>query len=133
MSTAATANSVRHARLWYALGALLTLAVVIASLVPASELPRVHVSDKLEHLLAYLSLAIWFSGLVRVRHYPWLALALLALGGGIEITQGLMGLGREADWHDFIAGAGGVGLGLLLGLIGLRHWVRWLEQWPRRP
>jgi VanZ family protein len=132
MNTAATADSARHARLWYALGALLTLTVVIASLVPARDLPRVHVSDKLEHLLAYLSLAIWFGGLVHVRHYLWLALSLLALGGGIEIAQGLMGLGREADWRDFIAGAYGVGLGLLLGLIGLRHWVRWLEQWPRR-
>ena len=132
MSTATTVNGARHARLWYALGALLILAVVIASLVPARELPRLHISDKIEHLLAYLSLAIWFGGLVPVRRYLWLALALLALGGGIEIAQGLMGLGREADWRDFIAGACGVGLGLLLGLIGLRHWVRWLEQWPRR-
>jgi VanZ family protein len=132
MSTPTTANGTRHARLWYALGALLTLAVVVTSLLPARELPRLHVSDKLEHLLAYLSLAIWFGGLVRVRRYLWLALALLALGGSIEIAQGLMGLGREADWRDFIAGACGVGLGLLSGLCGLRHWVRWLEQWPRR-
>lgn len=133
MSTATTANGARHARLWYALGALLILTVVVASLVPARELPRLHISDKIEHLLAYLSLAIWFAGLVPVRHYLWLALALLALGGGIEIAQGLMGLGREADWRDFFADAEGTGLGLLLGLIGLRHWVRWLEQWLRRP
>jgi VanZ family protein len=133
MNAVTTTGSARHARLWYALGVLLILAVVIASLVPPRELPRVHISDKIEHLLAYLSLAIWFAGLVSVRHYLWLALALLALGGGIEIAQGLMGLGREADWRDFFADAKGTGLGLLLGLVGLRHWVRWLEQWLRRP
>ena len=132
MSTPTAANGARHARLWYALGALLTLAVVITSLLPARELPRVHISDKIEHLLAYLLLAIWFAGLVPVRRYLWLALALLALGGAIEIAQGLMGLGREADWRDLIADACGTGLGLLLALVGLRHWVRWLEQWPRR-
>jgi len=126
------ADSARHARFWYVLGGLLILAVVIASLVPARDLPRMHVSDKIEHLVAYLSLAVWFAGLVPVRHYLWLALALLALGGGIEIAQGLMGLGREADWRDFFADAKGTGLGLLLGLIGLRHWVWWLEQWLRR-
>ena len=43
------------------------------------------------------------------------------------------GLGREADWRDFLANACGTGLGMLVSLAGLRHWVRWLEKWPRRP
>jgi len=40
-------------------------------------------------------------GVAPVTEIPVLALALglLALGGGIEIAQGLMGLGRQADWH----------------------------------
>ena len=38
----------------------------------------------------------------------------------------------SAGWRDFFADAKGTGLGLLLGLIGLRHWVWWLEQWLRR-
>ena len=91
-----------------------------------------HVSDKTEHFVAYFGLMLWFSGLVRLRRFAWLVLALLALGGGIEIAQGLMGLGREADWRDFFADAYGTGAGLLLALVGLRHWVRWLELWPRR-
>jgi hypothetical protein len=125
-------TTLRHARLWYLLGIGLTLTVIVASLVPARDLPHVRVSDKVEHFVAYGSLALWFGGLLPLRKYPWLALALLALGGGIEITQGLMGLGREADWRDFYADAWGTALGLGLCLAGLRHWVRWLEQWPRR-
>lgn len=133
MSGAARAVESRHARLWYALGMVLILAVVVASLVPARDLPRMRINDKTEHLVAYLSLALWFGGLVRLRHFPWLALALLALGGSIEIAQGLMGLGREADWRDFLANTYGTGIGLALSLAGLRNWVRWLELWPRRP
>jgi VanZ family protein len=133
MTAATRTVEPRHARVWYALGVVLTLIVVISSLVPARDLPHVRVSDKVEHLVAYLALALWFGGLVRLRHFPWLALALLALGGSIEIAQGLMGLGREADWRDFLANACGTGIGMALSLAGLRHWVRWLEQWPRRP
>jgi len=39
-------NTLRHARVWYLLGAVLTLLVVIASLVPARDLPRLHISDR---------------------------------------------------------------------------------------
>jgi VanZ family protein len=124
-------NGLRHARAWYVLGALLTLLVVIGSLVPARDLPRLFLSDKLQHLLAYLALALWFGGLMAPRRYLPLALGLLALGAGIEIVQGLMGLGREADWRDFLADALGIGLGLSLCMAGLRHWATWLEQWPR--
>jgi VanZ family protein len=124
-------STLRHARIWYVFGAALTLLVVVASLVPARDLPRLRVSDKLEHILAYLALALWFGGLVAPRRYLRLALGLIALGGGVEIAQGLMGLGREADWRDFEADALGVALGLSLCLAGLRHWAVWLEQWPK--
>ena len=123
--------TLRHARVWYVFGAALTLLVVIASLVPARDLPHLRVSDKLEHLLAYLALALWFGGLVPPRGYLRLALGLVALGGGIEIAQGLMGLGRQAGWRDFEADALGVALGLSLCIAGLRHWAVWLEQWAK--
>jgi VanZ family protein len=123
--------TLRHARVWYVLGALLTLLVVIASLVPARYLPRLHVNDKVEHIVSYLALALWFGGLIAPRDYPRLALGLLVLGGGVEIAQGLMGLGRTADWYDFYADALGVALGLSLCLAGLRHWALWLEQWSK--
>jgi VanZ family protein len=128
-----TMNTLRLRKVWYVLGAGLTLLVIIASLVPARDLPRLRISDKLEHVLAYLALALWFGGLAAPRAYLRLSLGLLALGGGIEIAQGLMGLGRQADWYDFYADALGVALGLSLCLAGLRYWAVWLEQWPKRP
>ena len=122
-------NTLRYARIWYVLGAALTLLVIVASLVPARDLPRLRLDDKLEHVLAYLALSLWFGGLMAPRGYLRLALWLLALGGGIEIAQGLMGLGRHAEWGDFFADGLGVALGLALCLAGLRHWAAWLEQW----
>ncbi|MGH8253886.1 MAG: hypothetical protein ACRES2_07575 [Steroidobacteraceae bacterium] len=121
----------RHFLTWYLLGAVLTLVVIISSLVPNEDLPHWGISDKVEHIMAYSGLALWFGGLMPPRRYVYLALALLALGGGIEIAQGQMGLGREADWRDFYADAFGVGLGILVCLAGLQHWASWLEKWSR--
>ena len=124
--------SLRYRWLWYSIGALLTLLVIVSGLVPSSDLPRITLNDKIEHFCAYFGLATWFAGLVGMRHYLWLALLLLALGGGIEIAQGLMGLGREADWADFGADAVGTATGLLLAYGGLRHWPDWMERWTGR-
>ena len=101
----------RHARVWYVIGSALTMLVIVSSLVPSRDLPHLRVSDKVEHLVAYFG---------------------LALGGGIDIAPGLMGLGREADWRDFYADSLAVGLGLAVCMAGLRHWATWFEQWPKR-
>jgi VanZ family protein len=124
-------STLRYSRVWYAIGMGLTLLVIIAGLLPPRDLPHLRISDKLQHLIAYLALALWFGGLLAPRRYLQLALALLALGGGIEIAQGLMGLGREADWYDFYADALGAALGLSLCMAGLRYWAAWFEQWPK--
>jgi VanZ family protein len=86
-------------------------------------------NDKLEHMIAFGGLALCYGGLLEPRRYPYLFLALLALGGGIEIAQGLMGWGRDADWRDFYADTLGAALGLSLCMAGLRHWPSWVEQW----
>jgi VanZ family protein len=124
-------SSPRHPRFLYVVGTLLVLIVVVASLVPGKDLPHLGISDKIEHIIAYFGLAAWFGGLLMPRRYVQLGVALLLLGGGIEIAQGLMGLGRQADWYDFYADAFGVLAGLLLCLLGLRHWASWVERWLR--
>ncbi len=102
-------NTLPHARFWHVVGGGLVLIVVVASLVPARSLPHLGMTDKLEHMIAYGGLAVCYGGLMRPRHYGYLGVGLLALGGGIEIAQGLMGMGREADLRDFYADAlGGV-------------------------
>jgi VanZ family protein len=121
-----------HARTWYVLGTLLTLAVIVASLLPLRAVSHLGMDDKLQHALAYTALALWFGGLMEPRRYGRLVLALMAMGVAIEIVQGVMGLGRQADAVDVAADAGGIAAGLALCLAGLRHWARWLEQWLSR-
>jgi VanZ family protein len=53
---------------------------------------------------------------------------LIALGGGIEIAQGLMGLGREADLRDVLANTLGAGAGLGLALTPVGRWPELLER-----
>ena len=120
-----------HWLFWYVVGFVLVLLVVLTGLLPSSDLPSVSVNDKVEHFVAYAGLALWFGGLTVPNHYYRLALWLLVLGGGIEIAQGVMHMGREADWHDFFADAVGVGAGLVACLAGLRHWASWIEHWTR--
>lgn len=67
--------------------------------------------DKLDHFIAYFGLALLSTlawGLKR--SLVWLLLDLVALGGGMEILQAL--LGRDAEWGDFLAND----LGILSGL-----------------
>jgi hypothetical protein len=122
----------QHWLFWYVIGAAMVLAVLVTCLVPSHDLPSVNVNDKVEHFTAYIALAVWFGGLSEPRSYFKLTFWLLLLGGGIEIAQGLMGLGRQAEWNDFFADGAGVLAGLLLCLAGLRHWASWIEHWTRK-
>ena len=75
------------------------------------ELPGPLMWDKLDHFIAYFGLALLSTlawGLKR--SLVWLFLGLVALGGGMEILQAL--LGRDAEWGDFLAND----LGILTGL-----------------
>lgn len=116
---------------WYIIGAAMVLFVLITCLLPSSDLPSVDVNDKFEHFVAYAGLALWFGGLTEPRGYVRLFLWLAVLGGGIEILQGTMNLGRDAEWFDFFADCTGALVGLLLCLAGLRHWASWIEH--RKP
>lgn len=94
--------------------ALFTIAcavVIWTSLIPADELPQTGISDKIEHAVAYAGLAllgVW----AFPRRYGRLAVGLMALGIVIEVLQGLMAVGRQADVMDAVAD--GIGLGLVL-------------------
>jgi len=67
--------------------------------------------DKLAHFTAYFGLALLSTLAWGLRRsLVWLFLGLVALGGGMEILQAL--LGRDAEWADFLAND----LGILAGL-----------------
>lgn len=101
---------VRRAGAWLFWPALAV--VVWGELTPhPPELAGLLMWDKLDHFIAYFGLALLSSlawGLKR--SLVWLCLGLMALGGGMEILQAL--LGRDAEWGDFLAN----NLGILAGL-----------------
>lgn len=104
-----------------ALFALACATVIWICLIPADEVPNTGLSDKIEHAVAYAGLAvlgIW----AFPRRYGRLAVGLMALGIIIEVLQGLMNLGRQADVMDAVADGAGLGLVLIAArMVGMRR------------
>ena len=107
----------RRPWLWAGLWALGVAAVVVASLLPAPDLPNLHVSDKAEHFTAYELLA---AGAVQLyaRRLSWFAvcIALALLGIGLEFAQGALTSTRQMDAADALANSLGVLAGLATSL-----------------
>ncbi len=122
----------RFRRFWMLSGLCVALLIAILSLVPNNKLPDVNMSDKVEHILAYVLLAFWFGSIVVRRDYFWIALALLGFGALIELFQGWMGWGRHADLMDLRADAIGIALGLVLAFTPAGRWACWLESLVRK-
>ena len=104
----------RRPWLWTGLWMLAVAVIVIGSLLPAHDLPRVPAGfDKLEHFGAYALLA---AGAVQLfeRRLSWgfVCVLLVLLGIGLEYLQTQMGLGRMLDRQDALANTIGVLLGL---------------------
>jgi VanZ family protein len=125
--------ALRHPRLWLVCGWLLIVGAFIASLVPQQDLPRLGgISDKLEHIVGYGVLALWFAGIYPRTRYPAIGVALLAMGILIEGLQGAMRLGRQADLRDVYANSIGILCGLALALIWLGGWAMRVEALARK-
>jgi VanZ family protein len=114
-------------RLWWVVGWAMVLYITVSCLEPARYVPNLHLWDKAEHSLAFFGMTVWFGGLSRRSRYPVVALLMAALGGGIEIAQGTMGLGRDMDVMDFVADSIGITVALILLYLGLGAWPRWIE------
>lgn len=117
----------RYRRLWFGVGLALAALITLICLLPVSQLPTVRIWDKLEHALAWVALGFWFGSVVVRRDIVWVGLALVALGGAIELLQGWMGFGRSADLDDLLADAVGILVGLLLVISPLGRVPFWLE------
>jgi VanZ family protein len=102
----------RIARILFLLAAAV---VTVLSLLPQHDLPKVGVSDKIEHLLSYFVLAILGSFAVRERRsLLYLFVLLCVMGGVIELLQAFSP-GRSPDLIDAIADGVGAAAGVLIG------------------
>jgi len=117
----------RFRRMWFSLGLLLALIIMVVCLMPGRSLPSLKLSDKIEHVMAFATLAFWFGSIVVRRDLIGVAIALLLFGGLIEVAQGAMRLGRSADWEDVLADGIGIAAGLVVALTPLGRWAGWIE------
>lgn len=123
----------RHPWRWLLAWWLLIVAVVVASLLPARELPDLPSGgDKLEHLAAYAVLmAAAVQLYARRLSLVGAALGLILLGVLLEYLQARMALGREYDGADMLANALGVLLGAASALTPARDaLLRWERERP---
>ena len=106
---------------WVGISLLLMATLTYLSLLPASGLPKLNISDKLLHFIAYFVLTTWFVGFIKVRWYWLIGLLLLLFSYIIEELQGLSHW-RQFEWYDILANGTGIVMALLLGAFLLKGW-----------
>ncbi|MGI8561038.1 MAG: VanZ family protein [Luteimonas sp.] len=87
--------------------------MVVASLLPAADLPDAPGGDKLHHFLTYFALAT--AAVQLYARWPSLlgaGLGLVLMGIGLEHAQGVLTETRMADYWDALANTLGVVAGL---------------------
>jgi VanZ family protein len=107
--------TLRYRSFWLACGAAFMSLVVFLSLTPDPPSTPTLETVKTGHVLAYAWLMLWFSQIYRgtlVR--AGIALALVALGVGLEYAQALTGY-RTFAFSDMVDDAIGVAIGFVLG------------------
>ena len=124
----------RYSRRWQLAGALIVVAVFVATILPAlgpwaSIDIRLLISiDKWLHGLTFLFLALWFSGQYARQSYWRIAAGLLVFGGFVELCQRSLPY-RTAEPADMLANIVGLSLGLLLATAGIGGWSLRVEAW----
>ena len=107
---------------------MLALTIVVC-LLPRVPGPDFVGADKLEHLLGWAALSAWFGSLFERRTFPWLVVIMIAIGGGIEVLQSWMALGRQGDWRDVLFNSAGVATGLFVAGARRESWFALVERW----
>jgi hypothetical protein len=117
----------RFPKFWSVLGWMLVAGVTVGSLMPGPAVPSLGLSDKAMHASAYFVLMVWFAGFYRRGLYPTIAIALLAVGIGLDALQ-LLTETRSFDWYDVAMNSAGVAAGFALSLLLLGGWCQRVEE-----
>jgi len=97
-------------RVLFAIVWLFTLA---AALAPARHAPTLGMSDKVNHIAAFLTLAVFAAWAWPRARLIVVAIALSAFGAAIEGLQALPVIARDAEWADWFADTAAVTVALL--------------------
>lgn len=117
---------------WLRLAALATwvAALIFLSLLPGVTAPTAVLSwDKFNHFAAYFVLTVlsarFLLGWRSAPAHAWLIAACCAfvLGGLLELLQGMMEVGRHAEWGDLLAN----GVGAATAYVLFRHTAKRLS------
>lgn len=114
--------------LWLARAAFAAalLAGTVTAVMPADDSPHLMPWDKAEHFAGfYILAAIGAFAFPRLKAI-WLAAGLIALGGAIEVVQGLPMVARDSDVKDWVADTVAVACALGPPVI-----ARWRATWIR--
>lgn len=99
--------------------AALLFAYVVA-IMPGDEAPRIAQSDKLEHMIAFFTLAFLGRMAFPLASAARVALLLAGFGALIEFTQMIPALHRDGNLADWLADCFAIGIGLLVATLMLR-------------
>jgi peptidoglycan/LPS O-acetylase OafA/YrhL len=102
------------------------LAGTASAVLPSDDTPHILPWDKAEHFVGFYALAALGAFAFPRLKAVWLAAALIALGGGIEVVQGLPMVARDSDVKDWIADT--LAVACALGPLVI---ARWRAGWPR--
>lgn len=99
--------------------AIAVIAITAIALIPAQEVPVTTSWDKLDHGFAFFTLALLAEHAFPSQSF-WrrIALGLIVYGVGIEITQWLFTLDRDASTMDVLANSLGIA-----GYGSVRQWI----------
>jgi len=118
--------ALRYKWFWIGTALLMVAVLTILSLQPVAKLPKVDVSDKLLHFIAYFFLTSWFVGFIKTGKYLILGIVILVFSFAIEVVQGLSKY-RQFEWLDLLANGVGIAVALALGYWLLKGWSQKLE------
>lgn len=118
----------------YPFSLLTTIVIVVLSLMPIGRVELaedVPLADKWTHMVMYTTLVIVIWWEYRRQHqqtawtrcFIWAFIAPIALGGVMELMQAYCTNYRSGDWMDFVANSIGVGIGSLIGIAILPHFI----------
>jgi len=102
----------------------------VAAVMPPADAPIFSRSDKVEHMVAFLTLSLLAGLGWRRLGLLWIGVLLAAFGAFIEFSQMIPALHRDADISDWIADGVAIMVGLLVAslarplidrIVGDRH------------